>query len=412
MESRSFFGGLSLTVKDVLQDHSLVSAVDVRLTVSAIGIEAYCASRKTDIWSVRFALVQDISRRPASGLGSTPALIVEYKNENVAILRDDDETSCSEDGDPAITTVLGHSHRILRGFIYHANQSFLDEIFQWILPRWSFRCATIPAASSRFTVIQARPPAPVTLRFDRPPSTVLTPPFRRLTLDQGLDYGDGESRSPPPFIAPNHTEEWAADLLELRHRETSAAALEEEIISIRNRRKERQRQLNSHFEEPDFLQAFRHPGNSVVSKEDLSVCPYCNRLAGRLHSFECDLRPVDCSWCGLRMRLTEFPYHAEHCRKSRSDDRPVRDAGRETQPPRSQPPPQPAPSAVVEAAAPADGRRCMWCKQVQPSSHDATCQERRVACSVCHQIVTVKDKKAHRSVCQLRDNPKKDVLRR
>ena len=45
------------------------------------------------------------------------------------------------------------------------------------------------------------------------------------------------------------------------------------------------------------------------------------------------------------------------------------------------------------------GRRCVWCDKKAPSEHDAKCAERRVLCPVCHEVLLLKDKRAHRATC-------------
>jgi hypothetical protein len=78
-------------------------------------------------------------------------------------------------------------------------------------------------------------------------------------------------------------------------------------------------------------------------------------------------------------------------------------SGRVMSPSRNElPEPYMADFGVVEqslAAAPStsdpSSRRCKWCKNVAPESHDDRCAMRKIRCKKCHEVLMLKERTAH-----------------
>ena len=485
LPDRSFFGGLSITVRDSLHNFTLVNALDIRLTVSAIGMVAFCTTRRSDVWSVRYVLIDDIARKPSTAL-HPPAIVIDYralshgelfgKHAGVGYSDSSDEDS-DLDGLDVPLSISGNFRR-MQCTLIHSNMAFIDELFQCMLPRWSFRQVSTnsydygnhPARSptsrsrrvdfntastgygsnyvsprNRRSLVSPSMPEFHPYRPSSPPREYLDPYHSPPPQgDRGYGYGGGggggasftypvggeiDFRQEPP---PGPLDDWAASMLSRRRHDQQSASIEDHLSAIQHRRRERQRRLVSHMQDGGALSGlavstagspmgvagsygyaadgrddmWMGPENTI--EENYALCPHCNKHGSVYHQQECQLRPVDCSWCGQRMRFAEFPYHAAICRPTAIAPQPM-----PTQPQRRakkvEDPKEEAPKAPAEPEEPTDGRRCRWCSKVRPKDHDENCGEREVGCKICHKVIKLKDKKSHRATCQLRDNPKKEV---
>jgi hypothetical protein len=165
---------------------------------------------------------------------------------------------------------------------------------------------------------------------------------------------------------------------------------------------------------------------------DAHWCRWCNEYVPHAtHLKVCLNRPVECSWCGERMKAKTFESHKFECGAAEqraahmvgaNDPRlMISNQGRGRNA-READTPSPAPAAASswrresidqtddgdddddkrsrgKSSEPEGDHECMWCHKMRDKAHQKECPMREVLCRRCHQTVAIKDKKSHRLTC-------------
>ena len=145
---------------------------------------------------------------------------------------------------------------------------------------------------------------------------------------------------------------------------------------------------------------------------DLHWCRWCGGFQhGPHHARACPSRPVECSWCGLRMRRAQFDEHQHRCEGAppprhdpapeRSSDRARRSSNADRA--RDSADDDGAAAAAAESASANDPMQlCRWCKRLMPKSHEKTCPEHKTMCPTCLELIPAGStaEAEHRRVCK------------